>query len=190
MWGLPQRQGSIQWSTLMCPVNSQNEEKLSQYAVSPAHGRGGSQDEVKLAYYALRTLPRPRARWLAGRGENFTSTPSVYSSSLPCLERLSYSLEYISFNRFQYELLVHTPNTDVYRRILECRFTHFAPYVVHIETWTCSNSFGLIQPERYILQYHYCSTSRRSEEPIARLIVWRCQAQGLQENEQQVPRHL
>ena len=36
--------------------------------------------------------------------------------------------------RFQYELLVHTPNTDVYRRILECRFTHFAPYVVHIET--------------------------------------------------------
>ena len=66
----------------------------------------------------------------------------------------------MSFSRFQYELLVHTPNTDVYRRILECRFTHFAPYVVHIETdvivrtllaprlsptwWTCSNSFGLI----------------------------------------------
>ena len=41
---------------------------------------------------------------------------------------------YMSFSRFQYELLVHTPNTDVYRRILECRFTHFAPYVVHIET--------------------------------------------------------
>ena len=40
----------------------------------------------------------------------------------------------MSFSRFQYELLVHTPNTDVYRRILECRFTHFAPYVVHIET--------------------------------------------------------
>ena len=40
---------------------------------------------------------------------------------------------YMSFSRFQYELLVHTPNTDVYRRILECRFTHFAPYVVHIE---------------------------------------------------------
>ena len=76
------------------------------------------------------------ARWLAGRGENFTSTPFVYSSSLPWLERLSYCLEYMSFSRFrfQYELLVHTPNTDVYRRILECRFTHFAPYVVHIET--------------------------------------------------------
>ena len=28
---------------LMCPVNSQNEEKLAYYAVSPAHGRGGSQ---------------------------------------------------------------------------------------------------------------------------------------------------
>ena len=40
----------------------------------------------------------------------------------------------MSFSRFQYELLVHTPNTDVYRCILECRFTHFAPYVVHIET--------------------------------------------------------
>ena len=35
----------------------------------------------------------------------------------------------MSFIRFRYELLVHTPNTDVYRRILECRFTHFAPYV-------------------------------------------------------------
>ena len=88
---------------------------------------------MKLAYYALRPLPRPCARWLAGRGENFT-TPSVYSSSLPWLERLSYCLEYMSFSRFQYELLVHTPNTDVYKRILECRFTHFAPYVVHIET--------------------------------------------------------
>ena len=82
----------------------------------------------------LRPLPRPHARWLAARGENFT-TPSVYSSSLlPWLERLSYCLEYMSFSRFQYELLVHTPNTDVYRRILECRFTHFAPYVVNIET--------------------------------------------------------
>ena len=165
------------------------------YTVSLAHGHGGSLDDVQLAYYALRPLPRPRMRWLAGRGENFTSTPSVYSLSLPWLERLSYCLEYMSFSRFQYELLVHTPNTDVYRCILECRFTHFAPYVVHIETdvivrtrprhstlatwWTCSNSLGLIQREQYILQYHYCSTSQRGEEPIARLIVWRCQAQGL-----------
>ena len=75
----------------------------------------------------VRPLPRPRARWLAGRGENFT-TPSVYSSSLPWLERSPYCLKYLSFIRFQYELLVHTPNTDVYRCILECRFTHFAPY--------------------------------------------------------------
>ena len=29
---------------------------------------------------------------------------------------------------FNYEL-----HTDVYRRILECRFTHFAPYVFHTE---------------------------------------------------------
>ena len=40
----------------------------------------------------------------------------------------------MSFSRFQYELLVHTPNTDVYRHILECRFTHVALYVVNIET--------------------------------------------------------
>ena len=75
----------------MCRVNSQNEENLAQYAVSPAHGRSGSQDEVKLAYEQqqqyyyyctpLRPLPRPCARWLAAQGENFT-TPSVYSSSL------------------------------------------------------------------------------------------------------------
>ena len=71
----------------MCPVNSQNKEKLAYYAVSPTHERGGSQDEVKLAYEyyyyctPLRPLPRPRARWLAARGENFT-TPSVYSSLL------------------------------------------------------------------------------------------------------------
>src|SRR3990170_7541183 len=67
----------------------------------------------------LRPLPRPRARWLTGRGEIFT-TPSVrriYSSSLPWLERLSYCLKYMSLSRFQYELLVHTPNTDVYRCI-------------------------------------------------------------------------
>ena len=82
----------------------------------------------------LTPAPSPTCGWLAGRGENFTSTPSVYSSSLPWLERLSYCLEYMSFSRFQYELLVHTPNTDVYRRILECRFTHFAPYVVNNET--------------------------------------------------------
>ena len=104
-------------------------------------------------------------------------------------------LEYMSFSRFQYELLVHTPNTDVYRRILECRFTHFAPYVVHIETAvivrtlprpsTLTHMVDVQQfirsqiAERYILQYHYCSTSQRGEEPIARLIFWRCQAQGL-----------
>ena len=48
-------------------VNSQNEEKLSYYAVSPAHGRGGSQDEVKLAYYALRLLPHPHTQVGGGR---------------------------------------------------------------------------------------------------------------------------
>ena len=164
MWGLPQRQGSIHWSTF--DVSHQLVERGEACLVRP--------------------LPRPCARWLAGRGEKFT-TPSVYSSPLlPWLQRLYHIFwNMYVLSRFQYELLVHTPNTDVYRRILECTFTHFAPYVVALSLaprpsptwWTCSNSFGLIQPEQYILDYHYCSTSRRGEEPIARLIFWRCQAQ-------------
>ena len=36
--------------------------------------------------------------------------------------------KYKSFYRFHYEL-----HMDVYRHILECRFTNFAPYVVRIE---------------------------------------------------------
>ena len=44
----------------MCPVKSQNEEKLAQYTVSPTHGRGGSQDEVKLAYQQQYYTPYAR----------------------------------------------------------------------------------------------------------------------------------
>ena len=77
----------------------------------------------------LTLAPLPTRAVARGTRRKFY-TASVYSSSLlPWLERLSYCLEYMSFSRFQYELLVHTPNTDVYRRILECRFTHLAPYV-------------------------------------------------------------
>ena len=36
--------------------------------------------------------------------------------------------KYKSFQKLHYKL-----HTDVYRHILECRFTHFAPYVVHSE---------------------------------------------------------
>ena len=36
--------------------------------------------------------------------------------------------KYKSFQRLHYKL-----HTDVYRHILECRFTHFTPYVVHSE---------------------------------------------------------
>ena len=59
MWGLPQRQGSIHWSTFY--VSRQLIERGETCLVC--------------------RLPRPRARWLTARGENFT-TPSVYSSSL------------------------------------------------------------------------------------------------------------
>ena len=76
----------------------------------------------------LRPLPHPRARWLAGRGEHFT-TPSVLL--VPTLVREIIILFGIYVLRFQYELLVHTPNTDVYRRILGCRFSNFAPYVAN-----------------------------------------------------------
>ena len=36
-------------------------------------------------------------------------------------------IKHMTFKRFQHGLY-----TDVYRYILECRFTHFASYVVHI----------------------------------------------------------
>ena len=93
----------------------------------------------------VRPLPRPRAMWLAESQDKGKLAYYAYACSLaharggsrdeekilllPPLERLSYCLKCMSFSRFQYELLVHTPNTDVYRHILECRFTHFAPYV-------------------------------------------------------------
>ena len=83
------------------------------YARSLAHARGGSQDEEKNLLLPLFTT---RPYYLGDR--DYIILFGIY----------------MSFSRFQYELLVHTPNTDVYRRILECRFTHFVPYVVHIET--------------------------------------------------------
>ena len=45
----------------MCSVNSHNKEKLAWYAVSPAHGRGGSQDEVKLTSTNVRLYARSLA---------------------------------------------------------------------------------------------------------------------------------
>ena len=78
------------------------------YAHSLAHARGGSQDEEKNLLLPLFT---PRPYYLGYR--DYIILFGIY----------------MSFSRFQYELLVHTPNTDVYRHILECRFTHFAPYV-------------------------------------------------------------
>ena len=101
----------------MCPINSQKEEKLAQYTVTHAHGRGGSQDEVKLAYHALRPLPRPRARWLTARGENFT-TPSVYSSSL-------------------LRTLVSTPSIYLYKATIK-------KYILHLYKATNSNRAFLV----------------------------------------------
>ena len=56
MWGLPQRQGSIHWSTF--DVSRQLAERGEACLVHrlPAHGRGGSQDEVKLAPPYARSL--------------------------------------------------------------------------------------------------------------------------------------
>ena len=129
------------------------------YARSLAHARGGSQVEEKNLLLPPFTL---RPYYLGYR--DYIILFGIY----------------MSFSRFQYELLVHTPNTDVYRRILECRFTHFAPYVVHIETDVIVRTLPRPSTLAHVVdvQYHYCSTSRRGEEPIARLIFWRCQAQG------------
>ena len=81
---------------------------LLLHAFSLAHARGGSQDEEKNLLLPPFT-PRP-----------------VY---LVYIDYIIFIGIYMSFSRFLYELLVHTPNTDVYRRTLECRFTHFALYV-------------------------------------------------------------
>ena len=115
---------------LMCPVNSQNKEKLAQYAVSPAHGRGGLQDEVKLAPPYARSLAHARG---GSQDEEKNLLLPPFTPRPYYLGYRDYIILfgiYMPFSRFQYELLVHTPNTDVYRRILECRFTHFALYVV------------------------------------------------------------
>ena len=86
MWGLPQRQGSIHQSTF--DVSRQLTERGEACLV--------------------RRLPHPCARWLAGRGENFT-TPFVYFSSLPWLERLSYCLEYMSLEfNMNYQYILQT----------------------------------------------------------------------------------
>ena len=117
----------------------------------PAHGRGGSQDEVKLAPPYARSLAHARG---GSQDEEKNLLLPPFTPRPYYLGYRDYIILfgiYMSFSRFQYELLVHTPNTDVYRRILECRFTHFAPYVTlslaprPSPTWrTFSNSFGLI----------------------------------------------
>ena len=62
----------------------------------------------------------------------------MYLVSLPLSHNIRTFLTQVLWDggssRFPYELLVHTPNTYVYRCISECIFTHFAPYVVNIET--------------------------------------------------------
>ena len=74
----------------MCPVNSQNEEKLAQYAVSPAHRRSGSQDEVKLA------PPSPmRAMAHRTRRKIYYSLHLLLVPTTLVIEIISYCLEYI-----------------------------------------------------------------------------------------------
>ena len=74
----------------MCPINSQNEEKLAQYVVSLAHGRGGSQDEVKLA------PPSPmRAVARRTRRKIYYSLRLLLVPTTLVIEIISYCLEYI-----------------------------------------------------------------------------------------------
>ena len=86
-------------------------------------GKGGAYDLT--AHYSLLMRHNDRAESPMG----LCTTPSV----------LKYTPEYLSFQRFQrvttqifvfLEISNGLAHTDVYRHILECRFTHFAPYVV------------------------------------------------------------
>ena len=86
-------------------------------------GKGGAYDLT--AHYSLLMRRNDRAE----SPMRLCTTPSV----------LKYTPEYLSFQRFQrvttqifvfLEISNGLEHTDVYRHILECRFTHFAPYVV------------------------------------------------------------
>ena len=86
-------------------------------------GKGGAYDLT--AHYSLLMRRNDRAE----SSMRLCTTPSV----------LKYTPEYLSFQRFQrvttqifvfLEISNGLAYTDVYRHILECRFTHFAPYVV------------------------------------------------------------
>ena len=90
-------------------------------------GKGGANDLT--AHYSLLMQRNNRAE----SPMQLCTTPSV----------LKYTPEYLSFQRFQrvttlslsqifvfLEISNGLAHRDVYRHILECRFTHFAPYVV------------------------------------------------------------
>ena len=109
------------------------------YARSLAHARGGSQDEGKNLLLPLFT---PHLYYLGYR--DYIILFGIY----------------MSFSRFQYELLVHYPNSDVYRHILECRFTHFAPYValsLALDPRPCGGR-AAIHSVSYSQNDIYCST--------------------------------
>ena len=100
---------------LMCPVNSQNEEKLAQYAVSPTHGRGGSQDEEKNLLLPPFT-PRP---YLGQRDYHIVWNIYVLQYSLHLLIQGHYKNTFCIYTRPQIviETKVTTPSFPVYGSI-------------------------------------------------------------------------
>ena len=127
MWGLPQRQGSIHWSTfdVSRQLIEQGEACLVRRIPRPRAWWFAGRDEacllVVVLLYALRPLPRPRARWLAARGENFT-TPSVYSSSL-------------------LRTLVSPPSIYLYKATIKNTFCIYTRPQIVIETKVTTPSF-------------------------------------------------
>ena len=82
----------------------------------------------------LRPLPRPRARWLTARGENFT-TPSIYSSSL----LRTFVREIIIL--FGIYMSFRTPSIYLYKATIKNTFCIYTRPQIVIETKVTTPSF-------------------------------------------------
>ena len=119
----------------MCPVNSQNQEKLAQFAVSPAHGRGGSQDEVKLT-----TTVRLYARSLAHVRVARSTRRKFYYSLRLLLVPTTYLGQrdyHIVWNIY----VLCTPSIYLYKATIKNTFCIYTRPQIVIETTVTTPSF-------------------------------------------------
>ena len=181
----------------MCPVNSQNEEKLAQYSVSPAHGRDGSQDEVKLAPPYARSLAHARG---GSQDEEknlllplFTPRPYIYLGYRDYIILFGIYMSLVDFNMNYQYILQTLMYIDVFQSVdslILLRMQHSpSPLDPHPR-----GGRATIHSVPYSQNDIYCTTiiARLPEEGRAncKVNILEMPSARLQENEQQVPRHL